>query len=393
MTEVQSKIKAREAEKEKREQERKERLERIQKEREEKKKQEEERKQREIERKQKAAENKRLLEEQLVQTEVDGLAKLQAAIDDDSVINNPLYEEIEQCDNLIKFIQKKMNSASEATEETKEETEGKKEQKTTEIDKALNKGQMQRAPTKEEKLAANVFLSMKSNKGKKKKTNAGQAQQSGVIDFSTIKRFNNLKITAPLTEEDFERAVKDLEELTEALLYWGKIIQRQNKIRFIRNSRKISHDEKYVAQAEEEEKFILGEKEKFNGDELKFSKEKGTIAQTLDREKRMKRAWNAEDEDDELSEDDEDSDRGFTAEEMGDEDGNKTYTAKPQKGGERRGNRKDGKKGGKNAAKPKPVSFKAINTQEAFPTMENSDEEEGVSDEEMGDMPKGEISQ
>jgi hypothetical protein len=89
---------------------------------------------------------------------------------------------------------------------------------------------------------------MKSNKGKKKKAggNAGGAQPNSIIDFQTIKKFNDLKITAPLAEEDFERAVKDLDELIEALVYWGGIIQRQNKIRFIKNSRKISSDEDYM---------------------------------------------------------------------------------------------------------------------------------------------------
>ena len=346
MTDMQGKIKAKNEEREKREQERKERQERIQKEREEKKKMEEERRQREVDRKAKAIENKKQMEEQLVQTEIDGLARLQKAIDDEAVHTNPLYDEIEACENLKKFIQKKINSASnEAPEETKEETTEAAKQKATDIDKLQKKGQLERAATKEEKLAGSIFLQMKSNKGKKKKLTSAAAPSNSVIEYPTIKKFNDLKITAPLTEDDFERAIKDLDELIASLLYWGNIIQRQNKIRFIKNARKISSDEEYTKQAEDEEKYIEGEKAKFECDDtsdLKFSQEMLKIAQTLDREKRMKRAWNEEDEDEEDNEDEEDDDRGFTAEDMGDEENPKAYTPKPQKGSRGRGATQDG---------------------------------------------------
>jgi len=35
-----------------------------------------------------------------------------------------------------------------------------------------------------------------------------------------------LKISAPLNDDDFEKTQEDLKELKEALIYWGKIIQR-----------------------------------------------------------------------------------------------------------------------------------------------------------------------
>jgi len=57
-----------------------------------------------------------------------------------------------------------------------------------------------------------------------------------------------------------------LDELKDALIYWGKIIQRQNKIKFIRNSRKISSIEEYVQQSEQEEQYIANEKSKFDGE-------------------------------------------------------------------------------------------------------------------------------
>jgi len=308
-------------------------------------------------------------------------------------------------------LQKKISQSTETeVTETKEETkESAAQQRANELDKLQKKGQVQMAPTKEEKLAANVFLNLKSNKGKKKKAgNSASAQPNSVIDFQTIKKFNDLKITAPLAEEDFERASKDLDELVEALIYWGNIIQRQNKIRFIKNSRKISSDEDYMKQAEDEEKFIESEKAKFEGEnedsKASFSLEKLKIAHVLDRESRMRKAWNEEDDDD-VSENDEEDDRGFTAEDMGDEENPIQYTPKPTKGSRGRGGRtQDGSvipdggyyKKPKQAQRPKPQNFKAINNQEQFPTLENQfeddEEEEEVDAEEMGETPNGEIS-
>jgi hypothetical protein len=74
------------------------------------------------------------------------------------------------------------------------------------------------------------------------------------------------------------------------LIYWGKIIQRQNKIKFIRSAKRISGEEEFQQKAAEEEKFIENEKLKFEGDDvaektnLKLDKLK--IAQVIDREKK-----------------------------------------------------------------------------------------------------------
>ena len=81
------------------------------------------------------------------------------------------------------------------------------------------------APTKEEKLAQMQTALGNKGKGKKsKKNNAGD--KDGSIDFILIKKFNNLKINAPINDADYEKTVKDLDELKDALVYWGKIIQR-----------------------------------------------------------------------------------------------------------------------------------------------------------------------
>jgi hypothetical protein len=69
-----------------------------------------------------------------------------------------------------------------------------------------------------------------------------------------------LKISPPLAEEEFESKIKELYQLKDALLYWGSIILRQNKIKFIRNSQKIKLIEKYVKIADDELEFIQQEK-------------------------------------------------------------------------------------------------------------------------------------
>lgn len=105
-----------------------------------------------------------------------------------------------------------------------------------------------------------------------------------------------------MNETDYERTIKDLDELKEALLYWGKIIQRQSKIKYIRNSRKIVSDEEYSNQAAEEEKFIEQEKAKYSSEDKSqqtLNGEKLKIAQVIDRESRINKAWNdVEDEED-----------------------------------------------------------------------------------------------
>jgi len=106
-------------------------------------------------------------------------------------------------------------------------------------------------------------------KGRKGKKNVGGAtKEDKTIDFKLLKQFNNLKISAPLNDEDFEKTIDDLKELKDALSYWGKIIQRQNKIKYIRSAKKISNEEEYMKDAEEEEKFIENEKQKFEGDDV-----------------------------------------------------------------------------------------------------------------------------
>lgn len=132
-----------------------------------------------------------------------------------------------------------------------------------------------------------------------------------------IKKFNALKISAPLNEEGYDSTINELSQLKEALLYWGKILQRQNKIKYIRSSRKLKSLEEYSAMAEEEEKWLQNEKQKIENAEAdithgekKISFNMIKIAQNIDKEIRLRRMWSEEDD-----EGDEDSDGGYHAEE------------------------------------------------------------------------------
>jgi len=159
------------------------------------------------------------------------------------------------------------------------------------------------APTKDD---ASRYDSLKS-KGKKSRKQRDGGQE-GSIDFALIKKFNNLKISAPINDDDYERTIKDLTELRDALIYWGKIIQRQNKIKFIRNARKISSIDEFIAQAEEEEKYIENEKSKFDSEdtarEINISLDKLKMAQIIDRENRANKVWKDESSEEESEDED-----------------------------------------------------------------------------------------
>lgn len=75
-----------------------------------------------------------------------------------------------------------------------------------------------------------------------------------------IKKFTELKLTAPLSLEDFERTLVELDQLRDALIYWGKIIQRQNKIKFIRGASKLKLMDEYEKMVNEELAYIANEK-------------------------------------------------------------------------------------------------------------------------------------
>ena len=84
------------------------------------------------------------------------------------------------------------------------------------------------APSKEARENSG-FGALKNNKGKKGKKNATAgpgADAGGQVDFAMIKRFANLRIQAPLADDSHDATILALKELKEALIYWGKILQR-----------------------------------------------------------------------------------------------------------------------------------------------------------------------
>jgi hypothetical protein len=245
-------------------------------------------------------------------------------------------------------------------------------------------------------------LAFETNTKKSKKTRKNRDQEKeGTVDINLIKKFNSLKISAPITPEDYEKTLKDLAELRDALVYWGKIIQRQNKIKFIRNARKISQVDEYITMAETEEKFIENEKSKFDSadtaKEINISLEKLKMAQIIDRENRQNRVWKDESEDEEYdSEEEEENDateqptkkRGGQVDLFDDDEKKK----KPRKQKKQRPTSDDEVEEVevKKTQRPNAQKFKEImKAEDNFPTLDMGDDLEGEDD--LGDTPAGEI--
>ena len=135
-----------------------------------------------------------------------------------------------------------------------------------------------------------------------------------------IKQFTTLKVSPPLGEGSFETTIQTLKELSDALMYWGKIILRQKKIRHIRTSRKLKSLEEYNKLADQEEEWLKNEKQKIEdaedeieSDGTSISLNKIKIAQTIDKEMRLKNVLKEEDED---AEEESDEDRGYTVDDI-----------------------------------------------------------------------------
>ena len=403
MNEMQGKLKVREEERQRREREYQERKERIRKEKEERERIKEEKKKREEEKRLREIENKRIMEEQLKDTEIKQLEAINADIAGNNLGRNPMYEQIVECEQLKKYCLTKLNKGNQE-EEVKEESKEITEQKVkNELEKAIIKGSVQATMSKAEKeLANNPFASLKSSKGKKTKKTAGNQNNDSNVDFNLIKKFNNLRISAPIDGADYERTIKDLDELREALIYWGKIVLRKGKIKFITNARKISSIEEYQKQADEEEQYIKNEKLKFTDENTEnntsLNPGKLEIAQMVHMEQirvsQTSKNWN----NDEMSDDSDDEGRGYTAEDMGDEENPLEDGVDQPAGGKKRGPRNargdvvpDGSyyKKPRQAQRPNAQKFKDImGNDNAFPVLENADDYDDLEE----DGPQGEIS-
>lgn len=179
-----------------------------------------------------------------------------------------------------------------------------------------------------------------------------------------------------MKEEDFTKSMQDLEQLRDALVYWGKIIQRQTLIKYIKSTQKLQHEAEFTEIADEQQKFIETEKAKYQGDETskqEINAEKLKIAQVIDREARVNKMW--EEEDEELDE--------FESDPEEQPERREDTRGRGGRGG--RGGRDKGEKGSKAAQRPNKQKFAEImKGQNAFPTLENEfadDAEEELSEE------------
>lgn len=172
-----------------------------------------------------------------------------------------------------------------------------------------------------------------------------------------------------------------MEVLKDAIVYWGKIQQRIRKVKFIRDSRKIFNEDEFKQVCEDEEKYIDAEKTKYSGDSTEghvVDGEKLKIAQIIFRENTMRQAWNAEDDGDDYQSSDED--RGFNADDAGDEENPLVQESTPEDR-ERKEKRPKRENKPKAAQRPNKESFKKIMGQaEAFPTLDNDFEDDEVSE-------------
>lgn len=209
-----------------------------------------------------------------------------------------------------------------------------------------------------------------------------------------IKQFTSLKVSPPLGDDSYETTVSTLKELSDALDYWGKILQRQKKIRHIRTSRKLKSLEEYNKMADQEEEWLKNEKQKIEDAEddiecsgKKISLAKIKIAQTIDKEMRLKSLWKEEEEDE--GDDDSEEDRGYTVDDMGDEE-NPREEPMPKRERKPRG-QGEGRKV-KQAQKPSAQKFKEIMKADAFPTLDNQSDDGGSVNDDDGAGPDGEIA-
>lgn len=115
-----------------------------------------------------------------------------------------------------------------------------------------------------------------------------------------------------MKEEDYAKTIEELDQLRDALIYWGKIIQRQTRIKFIRQSQKLIKEDEFIKQAEDDETYIEQEKAKYQGEDTskhELNADMLKIAQVIDRESRLNKMWAEEDDEEE------DEDETFGAEE------------------------------------------------------------------------------
>lgn len=129
------------------------------------------------------------------------------------------------------------------------------------------------------------------------------------MDFATIRKFGSVKISPPSSPEQFEEKIKDLAELSEALVYWGDIVKRQKLIKFISGTQKLKDIEEYIKIRDTEMTFISSERQKFlddnAGNGINFEALK--LAQQIDKESRVNKLFDPNEVDDDDKDSDEDN--------------------------------------------------------------------------------------
>merc|ERR1712146_281509 len=82
-------------------------------------------------------------------------------------------------------------------------------------------------------------------------------------------------------------------ELKDALIYWGKIVERQNKIKFIKKSRYLQALDEFKTMANDEMQYLSQLKEKVQSEDsdIGVNFEMLKTAQAIHREELSKKIW------------------------------------------------------------------------------------------------------
>lgn len=96
--------------------------------------------------------------EEMRDTELSTLEKINEAFEDEDTKSHPLSDQIEQCEYLKRYCQRQMKGGeNQGGDQEDSKLDSKKSKKNTELQQKLEKGAIELAPTKEEKLAVSVF--------------------------------------------------------------------------------------------------------------------------------------------------------------------------------------------------------------------------------------------
>jgi hypothetical protein len=132
---------------------------------------------------------------------------------------NPYEKEIDTCDHVIAYLNRKkiqmgLGEEKEATTREVEKTLLSQFAK-EDVQKKVNDGKLERAKTKEDKEKDALIQVGRQKKGKKPKKDKQNVIVTDVfdIDISVINKFGFLKVSPPLSGEDLDVKIKEVQEL------------------------------------------------------------------------------------------------------------------------------------------------------------------------------------